>query len=113
MKKWLINLSLTAVFLIIGSTIAFAATGASGEGSQFGLMGAIFLAAGVGMGLASLGTGVGMGHAIRGAVEGISRNPGASGKITTTMLIGLALIESLAIYTLLIALILLFVKGYV
>ena len=97
---------------MLSGTVAFAAEQA-GAGDKFGLMAAVFLAAGLGMGLASLGTGIGMGHAIRGAVEGISRNPGASGKITTTMLIGLALIESLAIYTLLIALILLFVKGYV
>ncbi|MCK4728611.1 MAG: ATP synthase F0 subunit C, partial [Desulfobacterales bacterium] len=40
--------------------------------------------------------------------EGIARNPEASGKVTVTMLIGLALIEALAIYTLVIALILIY-----
>jgi F-type H+-transporting ATPase subunit c len=38
------------------------------------------------------------------ACEGVARNPGASGKITTTLIIGLAMIESLAIYALLVAL---------
>ncbi|MBI5682817.1 MAG: ATP synthase F0 subunit C [Deltaproteobacteria bacterium] len=69
---------------------------------------AIVIAAGIGMGLGALGTGIGQGHAIRGAVEGIARNPGAMGKIMTTMLVGLAMIESLAIYALVIALILLY-----
>ncbi|MBQ3033773.1 MAG: ATP synthase F0 subunit C, partial [Deferribacterales bacterium] len=54
-------------------------------------------------------TGIGMGRAVGGAVEGISRNPGAQPKILSTMIIGLALIESLAIYALVVALILLFV----
>ena len=60
------------------------------------------------MGLAAFGTGIAQGNAVRGAVEGIARNPGASGKILTTMLVGLAMIESLDIYALVIALILLY-----
>ena len=51
---------------------------------------------------------IGQGMAVRGAVEGIARNPEASGKVTVTMLIGLAMIESLAIYALVIALILIY-----
>ena len=50
----------------------------------------------------------GMGAGIGGACSGIARNPEASGKITVTMIIGLALIESLTIYGLVISLILLF-----
>jgi F-type H+-transporting ATPase subunit c len=49
-----------------------------------------------------------MGTAVKSAVEGIARNPESSGKVTVTMLIGLALIEALCIYTLVIALILIF-----
>ncbi len=41
-------------------------------------------------------------------MEGIARNPEASGKITVTMLIGLAMIESLCIYALVVALIILY-----
>jgi len=82
------------------------------EGSKliagFGFYSAIVLAAGLGVGFAALGCGVGMGHGIRGACEGVARNPEVSGKITVTMILGLALIESLTIYALVIALILLY-----
>ncbi len=53
-----------------------------------------------------------MGLGIGRAVEGIARNPEASGKIMTTMIVGLALIESLAIYTLVVVLILLYAKPF-
>lgn len=66
-------------------------------------------AAGFGIGIAAFGCGIGQGIGLRGAVEGIARNPESSGKVTVTMLIGLALIESLCIYALVIALILIFV----
>ncbi len=66
------------------------------------------LAAGIGMGIGSLGTGIGQGLAIQKAVEGVARNPGASGKIMTIMLIGLAMIESLAIYVFVVAMIILY-----
>jgi F-type H+-transporting ATPase subunit c len=45
---------------------------------------------------------------LRAAVEGIARNPESSGKVTVAMLIGLAMIESLAIYALVISLILIY-----
>ena len=45
------------------------------------------LAAGIGMALGTLGTGIGQGLAVKSAVEGVSRNPGASGKILTNMMI--------------------------
>jgi F-type H+-transporting ATPase subunit c len=70
------------------------------------------LAAGIGMALGTLGTGIGQGLAVKSAVEGVSRNPGASGKILTTMMIGLAMIESLAIYALVVCLIILFANPY-
>ena len=50
-----------------------------------------------------LGGGLGQGRTAAAALEGISRNPGASGRIQTPMIIGLALIESLVLYALLIA----------
>ncbi len=73
---------------------------------------AVAIASAFGMAIAAAGTGLAQSYAIRGAVEGIARNPGASGKILTTMLIGLAMIESLAIYALVIALILLFANPF-
>jgi len=62
------------------------------------------IAAGLAIGIAALGTGIGQGIGLSRACEGVARNPGASGKITTTLIIGLAMIESLAIYALLVAL---------
>jgi F-type H+-transporting ATPase subunit c len=70
------------------------------------------MAAAVGMGLGSFGTGIGQGIAISRAVEGVARNPGASGKIMTVMLVGLAMIESLAIYCLVVAMIILFANPF-
>ena len=70
------------------------------------------MAAAVGMGLGSFGTGIGQGMAISKAVEGVARNPGASGKIMTVMLVGLAMIESLAIYCLVVAMIILFANPF-
>jgi F-type H+-transporting ATPase subunit c len=46
------------------------------------------------------------------SVEGIGRNPGAGGKIMTTMMIGLAMIESLAIYVFVVAMIILFANPF-
>ena len=65
-------------------------------------------AAGFGIAIAAFGCGLGQGIATRSAVEGIARNPESSGKVTVTMIIGLALIESLCIYALVVALILIF-----
>ena len=74
--------------------------------------GPLLFASAIGIGIAALGTGIGMGLGIGRAVEGIARNPEASGKIMTTMIVGLALIESLAIYTLVVVLILLYAKPF-
>lgn len=100
MKKVLFTLAFVAM-----STSAFAQEAIKSGPAAW----ALFIGAGLAIGLAALGTGLGMGRAVGGAVEGISRNPGASNKILTVMIIGLALIESLAIYALVIALILLLV----
>ena len=54
--------------------------------------------AAIGAGLAVLGAGIGIGRIGGSAVEGIARNPEASGKITTTMIIAAALIEGVALF---------------
>ena len=68
------------------------------------------VAAGIGMALAAGLCGLGQGRAIAAALEGMARQPGAAARIQTAMIIGLALIESLAIYVLVVAMILLFVQ---
>jgi F-type H+-transporting ATPase subunit c len=66
-----------------------------------------FVGAAIGMAIASGLCGLGQGKAVSSAVEAVARNPGASGTIQTLLVLGLAFIESLAIFTLLI----IFVKG--
>ncbi len=95
-----------ALLMVLGLfSPAFAAEGtASAVWIYFG----VAIACGFGIGVAAMGTGLGMGNAIRGAMEGTARNPEAGGKIMTTMILGLALIESLCIYALLICLLMVF-----
>ena len=59
--------------------------------------------------LVGIGAGIGIGIATGKAVEGIARQPEASGKITTTLLIGDGFAEATAIYGLLISILLIFV----
>ncbi len=66
------------------------------------------LASGFGIAIAAFGCGIGQGLGLKSAVEGIARNPESSGKVTVTLLIGLAMIESLCIYALVVSLILLY-----
>ena len=63
----------------------------------------IAIAAGFGIAIAAFGGALGQGRTAAAALSGIARNPGASGKIFTPMILGLALIESLVIYALIIA----------
>lgn len=109
MKRLLLTVVIALILLASHAPVAMAAEeGAKSSGGSIVFFAAITIAAGFGMGIAAFGAGLGQGNAVRGAVEGIARNPGASGKILTTMLVGLAMIESLAIYMLVIALILLY-----
>jgi F-type H+-transporting ATPase subunit c len=110
-----ILLALCMVFLL--APVVFAEEGAAAavagpDEAKMKYYGIAALACGLAIGIAALGTGIGQGLGLKGATEGIARNPGASGKITTTLIIGLAMIESLAIYALVVALILLFVKPF-
>ena len=59
--------------------------------------------------LVGLGAGIGIGNATGKAVEGVARNPEATGKITTTLVIGSAFAEATAIYGLLVSILLIFV----
>ena len=70
--------------------------------------GLIAIGAGIAV-CAGLGTGIGEGIAASKAVEAIGRNPEAENKVRTTMILGIALTETVALYGLLISFILLFV----
>jgi F-type H+-transporting ATPase subunit c len=99
-KKIVSALSFLAVLCIW--SVAFAADSPKDEaiGGQGGIM--VFGAA-IGLGLAALGGAIGQGRAAAAALDGIARNPGAADKIRGPMILGLALIESLVIYALVIA----------
>lgn len=60
------------------------------------------IAAGFSMAIASAGCGLAQGKAVAACAEGMARNPGASGSIRFALIVGLAFIESLALYTLVI-----------
>lgn len=78
------------------------------EGAQI-IQAAAFLGAGLAMGLGAIGPGVGEGMVGAKACEAIGRNPQEAGLLTRTMLVGQAVSESTGIYSLVIALLLLFV----
>lgn len=105
MKKFMTVMALAFAVVAVLAPAAFAAEDGGASAHAFG-----YLGAGLAIGIAALGTGIGQGIGVGKAVEGIARNPGAAAKIQTALLIGLALIESLAIYALVVSLIILFVK---
>ena len=67
------------------------------------------LGAGLAIGLGGIGPGIGIGLLVNGALQAIGRNPESEGSVRTLMIVGAGLAESVAIYALVIALILLFV----
>ena len=60
------------------------------------------IAAGIGFGIAVVGGAIGQSRVGAAACEGAARNPGAAGRIQTMMILGLALIESLVLFALLV-----------
>jgi F-type H+-transporting ATPase subunit c len=101
---------LSSMFAVMGlSAIAFAqgdgeTAVAAAKASAGGWIG---LGAGLGIGLAALGGALGQGKASSAFLDGVSRNPGAYDKVFVPMILGLVFIESLAIYALIIAFLLL------
>ncbi len=67
------------------------------------------IAVALAIGLGAIGPGIGIGIIAGKALEAIGRNPEASSKIQTNMILGMALAEGIAIYALVISLILRFV----
>lgn len=73
-----------------------------------GLDAAKAVAAAIAIGFGAIGPGIGIGLAVKGAMEALGRNPEAEGAIRTTMIIGAALAEAVAIYAFVIAIIVYF-----
>jgi len=98
---------LVALGTMLVATAAFAQEGGSAAANAFEMKKWIGLACGLGIAIAAFGGAMGQGRTASSALDGIARNPGAAGKIFTPMILGLALIESLVIYSLIISFLLL------
>lgn len=71
------------------------------------------LGAAIAVGLGALGPGIGEGLAVAAAMDAIARQPESAGTISRTLFVGLAMIETMAIYCLVIALLVLFANPFV
>jgi len=98
MKKafWLF----AGIILFLAGTPAFAQE--AGAGGGMGTANWVAITSGFAMAIASGACGLAQGKATAAAVESMARNPGAAAAIRTALILGLALIESLALYTLVI-----------
>ena len=115
MKKSLIYVLLAMVMVIVSAPFIFAAPEAAAQApagtidyTKAIIIGCSIIGAGLAIAFGTIGTGNGMGAGLNGATNAVGRNPEAQGKILLTMMVGLAMIESLAIYALVIALIMLY-----
>ena len=100
-----------AAAITFASTMLLFASSAFAEGAVAGdpnaWKGQLALAIGLGLGIAAVGGAIGQSRAASAALEGIGRNPAAADKLFTPMLLSLAIIESLVIYSLVISFMLL------
>src|SRR5437763_15534449 len=94
----------TLAMALLAAAAMAQAGGAAGAGDNaFTVNAAKAIGAGIGFGIAAGFAGIGQGLVGRGATEGVARNPGAASTVQTIMIIALALIESLVLFALLIA----------
>lgn len=99
MKRFL-TFAATLAVVTFFSSVAFASDGAADN--HFTMYAFFAIGAGFGIGIAAFGGALGQGRAATAALEGIARNPGASGKLFTPLILSLALVESLVIFALVI-----------
>ena len=112
-SKKTLTASLAALAVFLVPLAAFAQDSDKPGSNAFDVKAWAAAGAGIAIGLAVLGGALGQGRAAAAALEGISRNPGAAPKIMTPMILGLALIESLVLFALLIAILLQTLAGKV
>ncbi|MGD8818256.1 MAG: ATP synthase F0 subunit C [Acidobacteriota bacterium] len=103
---------LLALVVLMPAMAAFAQMEGGGDAptNVYDIQVWIAIIAAAAMGVASSMCGMAQGRAVSVACEGMARNPSAGGQIRGSLIIGLVLIESLAIYTLLIGLVLIFLR---
>jgi F-type H+-transporting ATPase subunit c len=112
-KKLFTTLSAMAAVLLY-SPLALAADALPSGESMIKVIFTVgaMVGAGFAIGLGAIGAGAGIGSACSGACQAVGRNPGVQGKIMTVMLVGMAMAESVCIYALVVALILLYANPY-
>jgi F-type H+-transporting ATPase subunit c len=96
-RKLLLYAAVVNAVLLVPA-IAFAKDAAAGA-TEWDTKAYLALGAGLCMGLAALGGTLGQGKATAAALDGIARQPSAQSKIQTPMILGLAFIESLVLFT--------------
>jgi len=96
-------LSAASLILLVSPLMAMAQEAAVTSGGSPLRAGLIALAANLGIGIAAFGSAIGQGRMVASAMESIGRNPNSAGQIFTPMIIGLAFIEALTLYALVIA----------
>jgi F-type H+-transporting ATPase subunit c len=102
-RTW-IFLTLAAGMLLVTPLMAMAQEGAAAAAPGSGIRaGLIALGSGLGIGIAALGCGLGQGKLAASAMESIGRNPNSANTLFGPMIIGLAFVESLSLYALLVA----------
>ncbi|HKX27391.1 MAG TPA: ATP synthase F0 subunit C [Blastocatellia bacterium] len=105
MKRNLIRLGLSLAATLFAAMPAFAQTpGAAEEGGGIS-RGLGFLGAVIGFGIAAGLCGLGQGRVAAAACEGMARNPGAYNRVQLALILGLAFIETLVIFTFVVVLI--------
>jgi len=93
---------LITILVLLVTTVAFAQEPAAKGKSTFGEYGGV-MTAGFALAIAAAACGLAQGKAVASACEGVARNPGAAKTIQLFLILGLAFIESLVLYVLLIA----------
>ena len=107
------SLMTIALVLVAGSFSPLYAQATGGAAASPAVQQWSIITAGFALAFAAGLAALAQGRAVSAATEAIARNPGAAGDIRGSLLLGLVLIESLAIYALLVALILFFVNPFV
>ncbi|MFB3925231.1 MAG: ATP synthase F0 subunit C [Syntrophales bacterium] len=112
--KTLLTLLTAAAATLLASPIAYSAEALPAGESYTKVLFAIgaMIAAGFSIGVGAVGAGLGIGTAASGACTAVGRNPGVQGKIMMTMLVGMAMAESIAIYALVVSLVLLYANPF-
>ena len=99
MKRTVLSMLLLALLSLV---LAVPALAQSAESNRYDVGAIALLAAGLAVGVSTGLCGLGQGKAVAAACEGAARNPGAGKQVFLLAIVGLALIESLAIYALVI-----------